>query len=289
LTYVQRQIFVTFTLGHAASFQGGGNTLKLSGLRISAAVTNSGGISQGALDLRIYGMTPSQMNSLMVVGPVPLVIQANNNVLIEVNNDIDPGTSQVFSGTIASAWPDFSDAPDVPFHVTSLVGLAGALKPVPPSSYQGGRDAAEIMKQIATTMGFKFENNGVSVQLSNSYFPGTGWQQAEACADAAGINWTVDRGVLAIWPRGGARGGSVPLISPDTGLVGYPIRTPLGVELQTLYNPAIVHGSKVKVQSSLQQANGVWQVTTLDHTLESMVPDGQWFSHLTCLPVGFIA
>jgi len=114
LTYVQRQIFVTFTLGHAATFQSGGNTLKLSGLRISAAITNSGGISQGALDLRVYGMTPSQMNSLMVVGPVPLVIQANNNVLIEVNNDILPGTFQVFSGTIASAWPDFSDAPDVP-------------------------------------------------------------------------------------------------------------------------------------------------------------------------------
>ena len=82
---------------------------------------------------------------------------------------------------------------------------------------------------------------------------------------------------LAIWPADGARGGSVPVISPATGLVGYPIRTPLGVNFTTLFNPSITYGAKVELHTSVKSASGMWKVTLLDHNLESETPGGSWF------------
>ena len=98
----------------------------------------------------------------------------------------------------------------------------------------------------------------------------------------------VDDGVLAIWPPGGARSGSIPLISPQTGMVGYPTMNNIGPVVKTLYNPGIKFGSTVKIESRVRPACGIWQVTQLEHALESEVESGEWFSHLETKPVGFL-
>ena len=99
----------------------------------------------------------------------------------------------------------------------------------------------------------------------------------------------VDDGTLAIWPAGGARGGSIPLISPQTGMKGYPTMNNLGPVLETLYNPSIRFGAKVKIESRVRPACGIWQVIRLQHNFESEVPDGAWFSHLETARPGYVA
>jgi hypothetical protein len=139
-------------------------------------------------------------------------------------------------------------------------------------------DVATIMAGLAEQGGFHFENNGVQVQFFDPYFPGTVLEQIQRCAAKAGINHTIDHqtNTLAIWPRGGSRGGKIPLISPTTGMIGYPVFDPNGVLVTTTYNPSIRTGQIVQVQSSLQAANGQWGVNSLEHELESQVPGGQW-------------
>jgi hypothetical protein len=127
-------------------------------------------------------------------------------------------------------------------------------------------------------MGLAFENSGVTGKLSNPYFPGSARSQAQACARAAGISMIIDNGKLAIWPKNGSRNGAVPLISPQTGMIGYPSYTALGIMLKTLFNPSIGFGGKIKVQSELPAACGEWAVYSLDHDLEAMMPNGRWFS-----------
>lgn len=302
-SFARRRIDVSFALATQATpdlkgalqapktFDGtsGANVVTVSGLRCSAAITNQGGISQGALDLRVYGMTESLMNTLSQVSKMPLAGDFGNKVTVSAGVE-GASLAVTFLGTISGAWADYSGAPDVPFHVTAFSALEAAVKSVPPSSYKGGADVAVIMADLARLMNMRFENNGVSgIILSNPYFPGTAYQQMESCRDAAGIEAHVINGTLAIWPRGGSRGGAVPLISPETGLVGYPIRTNLGVDFTTLYNPAIHFGAKVQLQSPrVPQASGTWQVKGLQHTLESETPSGAWFSRLSCAELGFI-
>ena len=296
-SFAKRRLDVTFQLGGYNDAQGkpipnptfvesnGANTVTLSGLRCSASIVHAGGVSQGACDLRVYGMTESLMNQLSgSFKGVPLVLRFNNLVTIAAGTDAS-GLSIAYQGTVSSAWADYDAAPDVAFHVLGLAAMEAALKSVPPSSYKGGADVAVIMSNLAGLMSLQFENNGVSgIILSNPYFPGTAYQQMEACRDAAGIEAHVIDGTLAIWPRGGSRGSSVPLISPGTGMKGYPRMTSTGIEFETLYNPAISFGAKVQVQSSRQTACGIWTVQELNHTLESETPDGAWFSRAVCLP-----
>lgn len=300
-SYTRKRIEVAFTLGQGETFDGsttassaGSNVVALSGLRCSAAITKAGGVLQGALDLRVYGMTAGMMNRLSQVGAVPLVVQRGNTVTVSAGAE-GTGMAVVYQGTISAAFPDYENSPEVPFRVLGITALDAALMPMPPSSYRGAADAAVVMADLARRMGYDFENAGVSgVKLRDPYFPGSAYQQAETCAQAAGVNMAVEEGgasgkrKLVIWPRGGAREGTVPVISPESGMVGYPVRTPLGVEVTTLWNPAVRFAAKVEVRSpTVPQANGVWQVGGLDHALESETPDGLWYSKLSLLPIGF--
>lgn len=285
MSFVQRLIDATFTLGTGSFGSGGSNTVKLSGVRASAKVIKAGGRSMGTLDMSVYGMTPSDMNQLSTLGMIATTLR-RNGVLVEAGDAVS-GMGTVFVGTITNAYPDFQGAPDVAFRVEAHTGAIDALIPQPPTSVKGSADVATLLAGLAAQMGVSFENNGVTTQLSNPYFAGPARVQARAIVEAAGCEWNaVDNGILAIWNPGESRGGEVPLISPDTGLVGYPSYASNGIQFVTLFNPSIGFGQKVQVKSSLEQACGTWTVYGLDHDLETMTPNGQWFSTVQAAQVG---
>jgi hypothetical protein len=196
----------------------------------------------------------------------------------------ESGMSVIYSGPIAMAMTDYTGAPHVSFYVTSLAAQGLALAATPPNSYKGGADAAVVMSDLARLQNMPFENNGVSgVIIHNPYFHGSPLDQMQQCADTGGFEMAVVNRTLAIWPKGGARGKLIPLVSPQTGLVGYPVRTPIGVTFTTLFNPSINPHSRVELKTSVIQCSGQWNITGMDYVLESEVPHGAWFSYITCL------
>jgi hypothetical protein len=135
------------------------------------------------------------------------------------------------------------------------------------------------MGQIAQSMGYTFENNGVSFPLVNPYLPGTGIDQARSLAQAAGIWWGIDNNVLWIAPRNVPRGGIIPQISSTSGLRGYPTFDGQGyITFDTLFNPSIKFLGKVQLVTSIPKANGQWTVVGVAHRLDSEKPGGAWFS-----------
>jgi hypothetical protein len=282
--FVQRLLSFIFQLGEGQFGNSGFDTVTIDGLRASCRIIKAGGPSMSTAECDIYGMTRDQMNKLSTLGMVA-TLQRRNVITINAG-DAEAGLSTVFRGTITNAWADFTGAPDVLFHVSAHVGGIEALVPIAPSSFKGGADVATIMSGLATQMGLSFENNGVQVQLSNPYFPGTARTQAQACAEHAGIEWIIDDGTLAIWPSGFSRGGVAPLLSPQTGMVGYPAYTSMGIIVRSVYNPSIGFGHKIEVASDLTDACGVWVVNRLDYELDSMVPHGKWFALMEAARVG---
>ncbi len=276
MSFVQRLVDVTFTLGQGAFGDSGADSTKLSGLRVSAKVTKAGGPSMSTLQMDVYGMKLSDMNQLSTLGMAVTLIR-RNTVLVEAG-DADAGMATVFIGTITNAWMDANAAPEVPFRVEAHTGLIDAVTKIPPSSYTGPTDVANVMSSLAAQMQLSFENNGVSVILASPYFYGSPRNQVKAAAAAANINWIIDDGKLAIWPKGQSRNGSAPLISPETGMRGYPTYTSKGIQVVTLFNPSIGYGGQIQVDSSLTPAKGLWNVYSLYHDLESMMPNGQWFT-----------
>ncbi len=295
MTFARRIIDVRFHLGKGSFGEDGADTVDLKGLRCAATITKSGGVSMTELNLRIWGAPLSTMNALTILGK-PITHGRNNTVIISAGDEVN-GVAVVFAGLITEAWVDPRAAPQVSFVVTAHTGYLDALKPVPATSYNGSVSAATIVAGIAAQMttpgidpnsdgkavvGLAFENGGVDVQLRDVYLAGTLLDQLQSIARAGNFNAIIDNGTVAIWPADGTRGGEIPLISPSTGMVGYPVYTQNGISVTTLFNPAIIFGGKVKVETDLTPAAGLWSPYAVSHELASETPGGPWFTRLEC-------
>lgn len=293
--YVKRAITVTFRLSgiqNPITFgtgAGASNTETFSGMRVHAHILKVGGASMPTAEVRAYGLPLSVMNTLSTIGK--FLYQTNGNEITIKAGNVGSPLSTVFVGTIQQAYVDAAAAPEIAFVIVAYTGPVQMMEPIPPTSYAGAVDAAVVLHRLATTMGLSWENSlpGPRI-LRNVYWPGTARQQAKACADAAGISIFYDdtTGTMAIFPKNGSRNADIPLISSDTGLVGYPIYQQAGMTFTTRYNPKIVCNGKIKLQSILTPACGTWTTISLDHNLESETPDGAWFTVVQCMQYGFV-
>jgi hypothetical protein len=284
----RRLLSVSFAIGEKgkAFNDKGDNQVTLDELRMSAKIVKAGGPSMSSLNLQIWGMTLSQMNSLSTLGMIPH-LTTNNTITLQAG-DSENGVAVVFQGTIVNAFSDFQAQPEVAFHVEAKAGMIQAVKPIPASSYPGTTDVATIMSSLASQGGLAFENNGVTSKLPSSYYFGAVRTQIQKVAVDAGIEAIIDGGKLIIWPKGQSRGGVVPLISAATGMINYPSYSSYGIYVSTLFNKDIAFGGRVKVDSALDPANGEWVVYSLDHDLTANYPNGPWFSNIGAARPGFV-
>ncbi|WP_079415268.1 baseplate hub protein [Thiomonas intermedia] len=277
----RRRIDVTISIGQGEYGDDPGETVSLTGYRVQAHIEGTGGGAQGSLTARIYGPTLSIINAMARVGIVtPGAVQGRSTVLVAAGNDGE-ALSTAYQGVLMSAVPVF-DGTDNYLDVYGLSAAVAAIRPVGASSFVGPTQVASIMADFAKEGGFAFENNGVQVVLDNPYFPGTTWSKIQACARAAGIAATVENGVLAIWPENRWRNSpSPPVISPKTGMVGYPSFQGQFLTLRSLYLPDIQLGKQFEVADSVVGiANGPWTAWGYSHTLESQTPNGAWFTDI---------
>lgn len=277
---VQRRIDATITLGSGQFGEDIGETITVTGLRIMASVNSVGGEAQGQAAIRIFGLPLSVMNKLTSIGPIATQVRMKNIISIAAGDRDGPMTT-VFRGVINTAYAELNSSPDVALSIVAFAAYGDAIKPVAASSFTGSADVATVMAQFAKQAGYAFKNNGVNVQLSNPYFPGTLLEQIKACARHAGINFSIENGVLSIWPYGANTDDPVINLSPSTGLVGYPTMNSQYIMLRSVFIPNARLGQKVKVTGSAVDAvNGEWTIFTVIHNLESRMPGGAWFTEL---------
>lgn len=286
-SFIKRKIDVKFVLARQGdSFKDSGNkdTVTLSGLRVQASINNAGGASMSQAQVRIFGMDFSLMNQLSMVGL--MLDEVPRNVIQVYAGDDENGLGLVFQGTPTAAFGDFQGAPSVCFNVVAHTGYFEAIRPAPVSSFKGSVDVVTVMQSIASQVNWSVQNNGVEAKITNPYHPGSPLDQLKAVAKEANIEMDIAGNSVIIWPKGKARGNRVPLVSPDTGMVGYPAYTSTGISVTMLYTPDIAFGSLIEVKSSLPAASGKWQVQTLDYNLESETPGGAWFLTAQCWRLG---
>lgn len=284
MTLLARRLEVTFRRDQSAgtaNFPGTtSNTVTLKGLRVAAKIANAGGASMPHLQLAVYGMQLEQMNSLSTLGQ-DISLIPRNEVLVSAGDESAGAMTTVFVGNIIDAFVDFNTQGDVPFRVEGYGLGALAVLSAKPQSFTGSVDVASVIAGLAIQMGKNFQNNGVTARLSNQYLYGSPRAQALKLVQNANIEWNSGEGdTVAIWPKTGSRAnsGKMPVISPATGMVGYPTFTRNGLEVRTLFNPSITFGALAEVQSSIKAACQTVKVMGLDHDLSAQVPKGPWFS-----------
>ena len=271
----KKQLRFVITLGTGKFGSSNNDTVTLQGFRAIAEINKAGGMMMGTLKAKIYGVKQADMNSITTLQWKPQTWIPNTVEVFAID-----GTAEtlIFGGNIVNAWADYQGMPDVFLHIQAQAAFFNALKAIPPRSFKGPIDTPSVMAQIAADLGYTFENNGVTTQLTDLYLPNTGLEQAKDLARAAGCDLYLDDKVLAITPPNVPRKALIPVISPSSGLIGYPTFDGVGVNFQALFNPGVTFGGSIKLETDVQQAAGEWIVTSVAHRLESEKPGGAWYS-----------
>lgn len=271
----KKQLRFVITLGTGRFGSSDNDRITLQGFRAIADINKAGGMMMSTLRAKIFGVKQADMNSATTLMWKPGTRIANTVEVFALDGNAE---TLVFAGNIINAWADYQNMPDVFLHIQAQAAYFSGLQAVSPFSIKGGIDVAIVMARIADGMGLTFENNNVSVILTDVYLANTLKEQALELARMCNFSLYIDDKILAITNKYEPRKGIIPEVSAKSGLVGYPTFDGIGVNFQILFNPAINFGGSVKLKTDVEQANGEWIIVSVAHRLESEKPGGAWFS-----------
>ncbi|EHE2155010.1 hypothetical protein KG918_004481 [Salmonella enterica] len=277
MSYVQRDITVEFTLSDGRTFDNvKGNILTIPDAKCFATVTVYGGTAGTQITLYIWGLAPAHMADLSYRGVWRPAQSTTNKMRVLADGRL------IFEGDITDAYADYNQAPDIPLILTGQVSFNLRNQTAADFSAKGDVPVADIIRVLASSAGLKFENQGVSRSLSNPHFSGNIVQQMLDAASAADINIDLgDAEKVTIWPKGKALDIPPLYISPDHGLIGYPVYTMTGLSATTIFCPDLFIGRRVHLESSLPNVTGDYQLTGVIHTITSRTVGGPWSSNCT--------
>ena len=299
-TFVQRYIKIIIGIGTGVLGDGAAVFYTLKNYRASVEITNYGGEAQGEARVKIFGMSLSLMNELTTIGPVMSQLWASNTIEIFAGSNPDALTS-IYTGSIITAMADLNTAPDVSFEVLALSSAVAAMQVPEATVFSNGVSIDTVMGTIAKNLDLNYLNTGkkivegIEVDDPITYaftqpvtFNGSYLDQIKTCAAAptARIDFKLEKGTLSIKnPFSYYPSASVPVISPKTGMIGYPVFNSQGVKLKSIFLPSVVLGGLVQVKDSqIETANKLWTVWTVQHELDSLMPHGRWFTQIGAFP-----
>jgi hypothetical protein len=217
--------------------------------------TLSNNLAQNA-DITIYGLSQELINQISTLG---YVLNYNFNT-IQIYAGYDASLSNlVYSGYIIKAWADYGDV-NRPLNLQCTTNYLMQLDNPPATNPQGNVDIAQTFSSLADKMGFGFSNSGVSGQIDSPILSGSYPEQVKTLAKQTNTTFGISNNMLAIAPNGQGLHTAVYEIDNTTGLLGYPVIDQWGIRFRIRFNPLILLGQYVNVQSIVPKANGSWYI-----------------------------
>ena len=259
-----KTVRLSVTLGKG-NFSARGNTKIIEGLACDVTVQKPG--------------LPEKMAELTMLAFKPLESQHN---LISIEAGEKGGSlALVFQGEISSAFADFNVAPDVCMQFEAETGSYPQQIASPTATVKGTAAVDRLFSQFAAQAGYSYKNEGLTGSVQNAWFPGSPIDKITKLSRDVGCELIIDDGVVVTLPAGKAREGNAVLLSRSTGLIGYPTFNQDGISCKCIFNPDLVYGGLIKVESMVPRASGVWRITKLTHHLTAYIPGGgDWESQI---------
>lgn len=279
-----KTIRTTITLGKG-TFGGGGNSKIIEGLATDVDITKPGLPEKNSASVSIANISLADMEQMTFLAFQPL--QSLKNLIAIEAGEQGKTLATVFKGEITSAYADYGSVPDVEFKIEALSGGYAAQIGAKPISVKGNAKAADLIKQFAKEIGYTFKNEGVAASVRNAVFNGSPIEKARSVADEVGAELLIDDDSMILMPYDKPRSGGAVLLTPETGLIGYPSFTSDGISFSCFFNPNLKQGGQVKIESIVPRASGYWKITKLSHRLTAYrTGGGSWYSSVDAAYIG---
>lgn len=273
----KKKIRTTITLA-ADQFEDGSNRIIAEDLRTSCTIQFGGGAIVPHAHVTIYGLSMDVMVKLTRIRWRDIT-SLQNTIKVEAGEE-GSELMTVYEGNITFGTIDMSNAPDVAFKIRSTSNAKQLYSPDPPITFEGEKSVVEAIGELASRMGYIFDNSGVpdDLTMTDTTLVDSDLNKIKSLCKRYKIDLYAATGYISIAPQGQPLQGRVAVIAPDSGLLGYPVPTMQGIDFRTLFNPAVRFGHTVRVQDSLiTTANGNWRVFGVTINIESELPGGNWW------------
>jgi hypothetical protein len=269
--------FTIKTIKLTLTYSGKQHTVE--GLACTVDVTKPGLPEKNSASVSVWGLKYELMEELTMLAFRPLESE-KNQIMIEAG-DKDGQLSVVFKGEIVSASADYNDAPNIAMKFEAESGAYPQQIAEPVLTVDGEAKASDLFSKWASAMGYAFKDENLTASVKNAWFSGSPINKAYKLSRDINCELYIDDDQVVVMPAGQAREGNAVLLNKDSGLIGYPVFNQDGIVCRCLYNPDLIYGGLVKVESIVPKASGVWRITKLTHSLSAYEPSGgNWESQI---------
>lgn len=280
----QRLVSVTLTLLSG--------TFTFQNLAIFARGRMFANAQAGQCELAIFNMTKEQRNQVLTqASPLNLGrINTPNGQYVPVNMTLNVGresygTFTLFQGNVIAC--GVSQPPDIGVTLRGMTSnyLASVVAGLNQSSMVL---LSVIVKGIAASLRIPYEFTATDRQIDNYSFNGGSLNQVQKLNMIGGILAYIDpkSNTLIVHDSDKSRPGGSILVSADTGMVGIPQVTEVGVLVKVMLAPSYQLGGQIEVVSEINPAaNGTYFIYKINFDVANR--DAPFWYTLECRTLGY--
>lgn len=272
--YSKRSIKFVFVNETSSFDKSGNNTITIDEVKSTVSFQSSGNLFGTQVNVSLFGLG---IELLAALSSKAMGLFGSDTERISLQ--IIVGETSVFAGYMTSSVANMNTIPNTSLMITATANADLQNKPASPFSFNGATPVPDIINAICNAAGYKAYITGLDgLVVTNPHYEGDIFSQLTALCSDVNVAMSVTPPSISFWPQDGERDTVMPFISPEHGLIGYPVFSNGGLMFQTQFSTLLTTGRNVQIETSLPHASGVYKLTSVTHELSSWMPDGPWHS-----------
>lgn len=272
--YSKRYLRFDFVNETSSFDDSGNNTISISEARATVSFQSAGNLFGTQINVSIFGLG---IEMLAALSSKAMGLFGSDTERISMK--VFVGETAIFAGYMTSSIANMNAIPNVALMITATANADLQNKPASPFSFNGATPVPDIINAICNAAGYKAYITGLDgLVVTNPHYEGSIFTQLESLCNDVNVAMSVAPPSISFWPQDSTRDDVMPFISPEYGLIGYPIFSNGGLMFQTQFSTLLTTGRNVQIETSLPHASGVYKLTSVNHELSSWMNDGPWHS-----------
>lgn len=140
---------------------------------------------------------------------------------------------------------------------------------------------SEVSGAMGVDIGYKSQLSSIALPRGKVFY-GRPQEYMREQSDNQDCTWSIQDGKILMLKRTELLPNQAVLLTPQTGLIGFPKKNEDGIEGKCLLNPMLKIGSALKIESKIaEDLSGVYRIISITHKGDTHGND--WYTEFKCL------